>query len=135
MSESLPSQPHVDIDAMGDELRVIRGRVDRINGLLLASRDGLALCGETRGAHEESVAAMAAATIGLAGKFTDQAMVGEPRAAMFEGVAGHVCIFPVDSVILLVVFGERDTNTGLFTVAAKQALAQVRMALNRHTVP
>ena len=69
------------------------------------------------------------------GKFTEQAMVGEPRAAMFEGIAGHVCIFPVDPATLLVVFGERDTNTGLFTVAAKQALAQVLMALNRHTTP
>jgi predicted regulator of Ras-like GTPase activity (Roadblock/LC7/MglB family) len=135
VSEILPTQRRFDTEAMGHELRVIRGRVDRINGLLLASRDGLVLCGETRGTHEESVAAMAAATIGLAGKFTEQAMVGEPRAAMFEGVAGHVCIFPVDLAVLLVVFGERDTNTGLFTVAAKQALAQVHMALNRHIIP
>lgn len=131
--ETHPSQPRVDIDAMGGELRLIRDRVDRINGLLLASRDGLVLCGETRGSHEESVAAMAAATIGIAAKFTEQAMVGEPRAAVFEGIAGHVCIFPVDAATLLVVFGERDTNTGLFTVAARQVLAQVHMALNRHT--
>ncbi|MEV4313694.1 roadblock/LC7 domain-containing protein [Actinocrispum sp. NPDC049592] len=134
VSEIHQSQPRVDTEAMGRELQVIRGRVDRINGLLLASRDGLLLCGDTRGPHEESVAAMAAATIGLAGKFTDQAMVGEPRAAVFEGMSGHVCIFPVDTAILLVVFGERDTNTGLFTVAARQALAQVQMAINRHTV-
>jgi predicted regulator of Ras-like GTPase activity (Roadblock/LC7/MglB family) len=131
--ETLPSQPRVDTGAMGRELRVIRDRVDQINGLLLASRDGLVLCGEIRGSHEESVAAMAAATMGIAGKFTEQAMVGEPRAAVFEGVAGHVCIFPIDAATLLVVFGERDTNTGLFTVAARQALAQVNMALRRHT--
>ncbi|GAB3890945.1 roadblock/LC7 domain-containing protein [Kibdelosporangium lantanae] len=128
-----PSRPRVDSGAMGRELRVVRDRVDQINGLLLASRDGLVLCGETRGGHDESVAAMAAATIGIAGKFTEQAMVGDPRAAVFEGVAGHVCIFPVDEATLLVVFGERDTNTGLFTVAARQALAQVHMALKRHT--
>ena len=130
---ALPAGVHpLDLEALGKELGEIRSRVDGVNGLLLASIDGLAMCGVTRSVDKDSVAAMAAATIGLAGQFTRQAMVGEPRAATFEGLDGHVCVLPVDPAVLLVVFGERDTNAGLFNLAAKQSLAQVQMALKRH---
>jgi predicted regulator of Ras-like GTPase activity (Roadblock/LC7/MglB family) len=130
----VPAQKRsLDLVALHQELVEIRSRVDRVNGLLLASRDGLAICADTRGVHTDSVAAMAAATMGLAGQFTGQAMVGDPRAAMFEGADGHVCVLPIDSAVLLVVFGERDTNAGMFNLAAKQSLAQVQMAIRRNT--
>jgi predicted regulator of Ras-like GTPase activity (Roadblock/LC7/MglB family) len=124
-----------DAEAMQAELAAIRAHVDRVSGLLIATRDGLVLCGDTSGVENDSVAAMAAAAVGLATQFTAQARVGEPRAAMFEGVVGYVCVFPVESPLLLVVFGERDLTMGLFTIAAKQALALVQQALLRQREP
>ncbi|MBP2329101.1 putative regulator of Ras-like GTPase activity (Roadblock/LC7/MglB family) [Kibdelosporangium banguiense] len=120
-------------EALGD----IRGRVDRVIGLLVATRDGLVLGSATHGIEEGSVAAMAAAAVGLAAQFTGQANLGAPRAAMFEGASGYVAVFPVEGSILLVVFGEPDITMGLFNVVARQALSLLQQAILRlrvHTV-
>ena len=128
---SLAMQAPFDVAAMMGTLREIRGTVSRITGLLVATRDGLVLCADTKGIENDSVAAMAAAAIGLAAQFTGQAKVGEPRAAMFEGESGYVCVFPVEMPLLLVVFGEPDMTMGLFNVAAKQALSLLQQSIGR----
>jgi predicted regulator of Ras-like GTPase activity (Roadblock/LC7/MglB family) len=122
-------QSAYDVAAISEALGRIRENVDCIVGLLVATRDGLVLHGETRGVENDSVAAMAAAAAGLATQFTAQAKVGEPRAAMFEGVNGYVCVFPVEVSLLLVVFGEPDITMGLFNIAAKQALTQLHQVI------
>lgn len=128
------AQPPFDAADMVETLRTIRGQVDRVTGLLVATQDGLVLAADTRGVENEAVAAMSAAAIGLAAQFTAQAGVGEPRTAMFEGGSGYVCVFPVEASLLLVVFGERDITMGLFTVAAKQVLSLVQQAVLRRRV-
>jgi hypothetical protein len=45
---------------------------------------------------------------------------------MFEGSSGYVCVFPVEGSLLLVVFGQPDITMGVFTLAAEQALTQLR---------
>jgi predicted regulator of Ras-like GTPase activity (Roadblock/LC7/MglB family) len=128
------TQPPFDSGEMVETLRTIRGQVDRVTGLLVATQDGLVLAADTRGVENESVAAMSAAAVGLAVQFTAQAGVGEPRTAMFEGGSGYVCVFPVEASLLLVVFGERDITMGLFNVAAKQVLSLVQQAILRQRV-
>ncbi|WP_328454044.1 roadblock/LC7 domain-containing protein [Amycolatopsis sp. NBC_00438] len=107
-------------------LRAIRNQVDQVVGLLVATHDGLVLANDTDAIEADSVAAMSAAAIGLAAQFTAQARIGESRSAMFEGSSGYVCVFPVESSLLLVVFGQPDITMGLFTLAAKQALTLLR---------
>jgi len=120
-----------DTAAVNEALREIRGRIDwnNVKGLLAASRDGLVVCSDTRDIEDDSVAAMAATSVGLAIQFTERAGVGAPRAAIFEGENGHVGVFPVEAGILLVVLGERDTTMGLFNVAARQALSLFQQAV------
>ncbi|MFD5828914.1 roadblock/LC7 domain-containing protein [Lentzea sp. NPDC060358] len=116
---------------MTDALRDIHSSIDSIsiNGVLIATRDGLVLCGVTRGIQDDGVAAMSAAAAGLAGQFTAQAGVGNPRAVFFEGDSGQVGVFSVDADTLLVVLGTRDTTMGMFNVVAKQALALLQNAV------
>ncbi|HEX7301844.1 roadblock/LC7 domain-containing protein [Lentzea sp.] len=116
---------------MTEALRDVHGDIDSIsiNGVLIATRDGLVLCGVTRGIEDDGVAAMAAAAAGLAGQFTAQAGVGNPRAVFFEGDSGQVGVFAVDADTLLVVLGTRDTTMGMFNVVAKQALALLQHAV------
>jgi predicted regulator of Ras-like GTPase activity (Roadblock/LC7/MglB family) len=123
-----------DQDAVTKALHEIRGGIDpvSINGVLVATRDGLVLSAITRGIENDGVAAMAAATAGLSSQFTTQAKIGGPRAVFFEGEIGQVGVFPVDTDALLVVFGERDTTMGMFNVAAKQALTLLQQALASH---
>ncbi|GHH29426.1 roadblock/LC7 domain-containing protein [Lentzea cavernae] len=116
---------------MTEALREVHADFDSvsINGVLVATRDGLVLCGVTRGIEDDGVAAMAAAAAGLATQFTSQAGVGSPRAVFFEGDSGQVGVFGVDADTLLVVLGERDTTMGMFNVVAKQALAKLQQAV------
>jgi uncharacterized protein len=125
-----------DAERTSQALLKIRDRVDRfhVSGLLVASRDGLVLCADTQDMEDGSVAAMSAAAVGLATQFTGQANLGEPRAAMFEGTLGHVCVFPVEATILLVVFGRRGTTMGMFNVAARQALVELQQAMTHQKV-
>lgn len=127
---SRPSHP--DAEAAAKALHEIRDQVDRVNitGLLLASRDGLLLAGDTQDIEEDSVAAMSAAAVGLATRFVGQAGLGEARGAMFQGSLGHICVFPVQGPVLLVVFARPDTTMGLFNVVARQALTLLQDALN-----
>lgn len=120
-----------DPRTMTEALREIHGRIDSItiNGVLVATRDGLVLCSATRAVQNDGVAAMAAAAAGLATQFTSQAGVGSPKAVFFEGDAGQVGVFGVDADTLLVVLGERDTTMGMFNVVAKQALALLQQAV------
>ena len=125
-------QAHPEAKATAKALDEIRDKVDRANitGLLVASRDGLLLASDTREIEDDSVAAMSAAAVGLATRFIGQAGLGEARGAMFQGSLGHVCVFPVQGSILLVVFARPDTTMGLFNVVARQALTLLQDALN-----
>ncbi|WP_285641944.1 roadblock/LC7 domain-containing protein [Lentzea sp. NBRC 102530] len=116
---------------MTEALKTIQDDIDSvsINGVLVATRDGLVLCGITRDIEDDGVAAMAAAAAGLASQFTSQARVGSPKAVFFEGESGQVGVFGVDEDTLLVVLGERDTTMGMFNVRAKQALSLLQEAL------
>ncbi|HEX8867439.1 MAG TPA: roadblock/LC7 domain-containing protein [Lentzea sp.] len=120
-----------DTVTMTNALLKIRDGIDSfaINGVLVATRDGLAMCGVTRGIENDGLAAMAAAAAGLAHQFTAQADIGGPRAVFFEGDAGQVGVFEVDPGALLVVLGSRDTTMGMFNVVAKQALALLQRAV------
>jgi uncharacterized protein len=127
-------QAPYDATALAGSLKEIHAAVGRISGLLVATRDGLVLASDTRGIADDSVAAMAAAAVGLATQFTGQAGVGQPKAAMFEGESGYACVFPVEDSILLVVFGEPEITMGLFNIAAKQALSLLHQAILRNRV-
>jgi predicted regulator of Ras-like GTPase activity (Roadblock/LC7/MglB family) len=142
VSEAGPAaaRPPAGSDAamMTKALQEIHGDIDSIaiNGVLVATRDGLVLSGVTRGIEADGVAAMAAAAAGLARQFTAQAGIGGPRAVFFEGDAGQVGVFEVDSDSLLVVLGSRDTTMGMFNVVAKQTLTLLQQAVtNERTIP
>ncbi|QKV78439.1 roadblock/LC7 domain-containing protein [Amycolatopsis sp. Hca4] len=126
-------EAHPEAKATAEALDRIRDQVDRANitGLLVASRDGLLLASDTRDIEDDSVAAMSAAAVGLATRFIGQAGLGEARGAMFQGSLGHVCVFPVQGPVLLVVFARPDTTMGLFNVVARQALTLLQDALNK----
>lgn len=117
-----------------EALHEIHSHIDAvaINGVLVATRDGLVLCALTRDIENESIAAMAAASAGLAAQFTARTKIGGPRVVFFEGDAGQVGVFSVDADTLLVVFSERNTTMGMFNVAAKQALALLQQAIAGH---
>lgn len=123
-----------DLAVVGEALRSVSGKDASVQGMLVASADGLLLASDTQEVHIETVAAMAAAATSIAAQFTSQAGVGDPKGAMFEGSSGHVGVFPVEPKILLVVLGRKDTTMGMFNVAAKKAVTRLQQAMDRQRV-
>lgn len=123
-----------DLSVVEDALRSVSGQDPNVQGMLVASIDGLLLASDTNDVHIETVAAMAAAAASIAAQFTTQAEVGEPRGSMFEGTAGHVGVFPVEPGVLLVVLGRKDTTMGMFNIAAKSAVTRLQQAIARQRV-
>lgn len=122
------------LDVVEGALQNVSGKDANIYAMLVASTDGLVLATDTRDVHVDTVAAMAAAAASIAGQFTDQADVGESRASIFEGASGYVGVFPVETSVLLVVFGQKDMTMGLFNVSARNALSGLRHALDRQRI-
>jgi predicted regulator of Ras-like GTPase activity (Roadblock/LC7/MglB family) len=114
---------------VGEALRRVSGQDTNVQGMLVASSDGLLLADDTDEVHVETVAAMAAAAASIAAQFTAQAEVGDPKGAMFEGSTGHVGVFPVEPRVLLVVLGRKDTTMGMFNIAAKKAVADLQQSM------
>lgn len=123
-----------DLAVVGEALRSVSGKDANVQGMLVASSDGLLLASDTQEVHIETVAAMAAAAASIAGQFTAQAQVGDPKGSMFEGSSGHVGVFPVEPSVLLVVLGRKDTTMGMFNIAAKKAVTRLQQSMARQRV-
>jgi len=119
-----------DLAALVAALREVSGEDDTVlGGALLASVDGLLLSAQARGAQVDTVAAMSAITVGIVAQLLDQAGVGETRACLFEGSSGHVAVFPLRADMVLVVFSQKEVTMGLFSLAARGALAHMQEAM------
>lgn len=114
-----------------EALRSVSGKDTNVQGMLMASSDGLLLANDTKEVHKETIAAMAAAAASIAAQFTAQAQVGEPKGAMFEGSTGHVGVFPVEPSVLLVVLGRQDATMGMFNISAKKAVTRLQQSMAR----
>lgn len=117
-----------------EALRNVSGTDANVQGMIVASSDGLLLANDTQEGHIDTIAAMAAAAASIAAQFTAQAQVGDPKGAMFEGSSGHVGVFPVEPSVLLVVLGRKDTTMGMFNIAAKNAVTRLQQSMARQRV-
>jgi predicted regulator of Ras-like GTPase activity (Roadblock/LC7/MglB family) len=120
-----------DLSVMDDALHAVSGKDANIDGILIASADGLVLATDMTDVQVDTVAAMAAAAASIAVQFTDQADIGESKASIFEGAAGYVAVFPVEPSVLAVIFGQKDLTMGMFNIAARNTLSELQEAI-RH---
>jgi len=119
---------------VGEALRSVTGKDTNVQGMLVASSDGLLLANDTQEVPIDTVAAMAAAAASIAAQFTAQAQVGDPKGSMFEGSSGHVGVFPVEPSVLLVVLGRKDTTMGMFNISAKKAVTRLQQSMAQQRV-
>lgn len=99
-------------DALLAQLRALRERVAGITDTVLASRDGLVVTADTADVNPDNVAALAAASLGLAQRMTAEAGQGRLREAITRSSGGCVAIFAVGASALLLVTGDEGLDTG-----------------------
>jgi hypothetical protein len=101
----------VSEDGLLAELLALRDRVVGITDTALASRDGLIIRADTVDISPDNIAALAAASQGLAQRMAAEAGKGALREATTRGSGGCVAVYPVGAVALLAVVGDEGLDT------------------------
>lgn len=84
----------------------LRDRVMGVSESVLSTVDGLLVVADADSVHPESVAALAAATLGVSRRIADQAKVGPLREVVARCGSGHVIVLAVGERALLTVVGD-----------------------------
>jgi uncharacterized protein len=93
-------------DALLAEMRALRDRVIGITDTALASRDGLIIRADTADIDPDTLAALAAASLGLAQRMAAEVGKGTLREAVTRSSGGYVAVYAVGSGALLVVVAD-----------------------------
>jgi uncharacterized protein len=100
-----------DDDALLDEMRALRDRVVGISDTALASRDGLIIRADTADVDADNLAALAAASLGLARRMTAEVGIGTLHEAVTRSSGGYVATYAVGTTALLVLVGDAGLDT------------------------
>ncbi|UIX30892.1 roadblock/LC7 domain-containing protein [Streptomyces sp. GQFP] len=95
-------------------LTSLRDRVMGVSESVLSTVDGLLVVADTDSAHPESIAALAAATLGVSSRIAEQANVGVLREVVARCGAGHVIVLAVGERALLTVMGDAGLDIAAF---------------------
>lgn len=95
-------------------LTSLRDRVMGVSESVLSTVDGLLVVADTDSAHPESIAALAAATLGVSSRIAEQANVGVLREVVARCGAGHVIVLAVGERALLTVMGDAGLDITAF---------------------
>jgi predicted regulator of Ras-like GTPase activity (Roadblock/LC7/MglB family) len=93
-------------DALLAEMRALRDRVIGITDTALASRDGLIIRADTADLDPDNMAALAAASLGLAQRMAAEVGKGALRQAVTRSSDGYIAVYAVGAKALLVVVAD-----------------------------
>ncbi|WP_371662487.1 roadblock/LC7 domain-containing protein [Streptomyces sp. NBC_00280] len=114
-----------------DILTSLRDRVMGVSESVLSTVDGLLVVADADTVHPESVAALAAATLGVSRRIAEQAKVGALREVVARCGSGHVIVLAVGERALLTVMGDDGLDIAAFqreSPATVEELAKVLAA-------
>jgi len=117
-------------DALLTEMRALRDRVIGITDTALASRDGLIIRADTDDLDPDNMAALAAASLGLAQRMAAEVGKGALRQAVTRSSDGYIAVYAVGSKALLVVVGDVGLDTVRLDREAKAAVESIESLLS-----
>ncbi|MDQ0787401.1 putative regulator of Ras-like GTPase activity (Roadblock/LC7/MglB family) [Streptomyces sp. B3I7] len=108
-----------------DELRRLRARVPQLTGALAASVDGLVLAHDTPGVEPEGVAALTAASLGVAVRMTDATAQGDFRELLVRGVYGYVATYAAGRSAVVTLLAQDRVNVGRLHLEGRRASTRI----------
>ncbi|WP_184941215.1 roadblock/LC7 domain-containing protein [Kitasatospora kifunensis] len=108
-------------NALLAELRVLRQRVPHLAGGLVASLDGLLLAHDTHGTEPDSLAALTAATLGVARRLAQATGQGDFRESLVRGEHGYVATYAAGPVCVLTLLSHPDVSVGRLHLEARRS--------------
>ncbi|WP_333770682.1 roadblock/LC7 domain-containing protein [Streptomyces sp. IBSBF 2435] len=101
------SAPH---EALTASLKSLRERVMGVNETVIATSDGLLVAADTATAQPESVAALAAASLGLGRRTAAEVGLGGLRDVVTRAHGGYVVVLAVGDHALLVILADEGLD-------------------------
>ncbi|MCX5078508.1 roadblock/LC7 domain-containing protein [Streptomyces sp. NBC_00424] len=108
VTSSMPPVPIVDV------LSTFSRNVMGVSETVLATLDGLLVASDTRRTHPESVAALAAATLGLGGRVAEHTGIGTLRRVVTQCSSGQLIALRVGATAVLAVMSDEGLDTAAF---------------------
>ncbi len=116
------------------ELRDLREQVPGVTGTLVAASDGLLVAadldsGADQGVDPEPLAAIAAASLGIARRFVGLTRQGTLGRAVTHASRGHVAVYAVGDVAVLAVLGDEDLDVDRLNQKSQLTLGRIGIIL------
>lgn len=116
------------------ELHRLREQMDRVEGSIVATTDGIVVAhdlgaAETYGVEPEGVAALAAVNLGLSQRITDTASHGELRETVVRGTFGQVATYAAGERALLTVLVRSGEDISPLHDRAREVADRVALLL------
>jgi uncharacterized protein len=134
MTEALSHE--IGVDPLYAALREILEETIGVSGAMVATTEGMLVAGEfdasspvSTQAEAETIAAMAAATVGIGSQFAHRLALGQSTGCILQGSSGCVAVQRVDTTGVLVLFGNDGLNVARLNLAVRQALPRVQSVL------
>jgi predicted regulator of Ras-like GTPase activity (Roadblock/LC7/MglB family) len=99
----------------------IREAIPELNGIMIASNDGLPISSDMPGEEAERIAAMGATAAGLGKRMAERSNIGEMHENVVRGEHGFVVVYTAGDSAVLVLSGPTTSNLGLMRIEAKTA--------------
>ncbi|MEU1271927.1 roadblock/LC7 domain-containing protein [Streptomyces sp. NPDC005799] len=129
MTENPSSEPRDSATTLTDILASLRDRVMGVSESVLSTADGLLVVADVESVHAESVAALAAATLGVGRRMADHTGAGPLREVVVRGGSGHVVVTAVGDRALLTVMGDEGLDLAAFQRESPAAVEELSKVL------
>jgi uncharacterized protein len=130
-----PPMPEDSASAVVDELKSLRAHVVEITECLVSTTDGLLVAADTATVHPESVAALAAASLGLGRRAAAEVGLGGLRDVITRCSGGYVVVLAIGEGALLVVMGDEGLDVPTLHRESPAAIERLGGLLNVQVTP
>ncbi|MFD3480964.1 roadblock/LC7 domain-containing protein [Streptomyces sp. NPDC058695] len=108
-----------------EELHRLRARMPRLTGALAAGVDGLVLAQDTPGVEAESLAALTAASLGVALRMADATGRGNLRELLVRGTHGYVATYAAGPSAVLTLLADDQVSVGRLHLEGRRSGARI----------
>jgi predicted regulator of Ras-like GTPase activity (Roadblock/LC7/MglB family) len=107
----------------------VRRSIPELNGVMVASADGLSVAHDFPEPDSERMAAMAATALGLGKRISERTSLGEMQETVVRGTHGYLVVYSAGEQAVLVLSGPFNANLGLMRIEARAASTEISKLL------
>lgn len=108
----------------------MRRAIPELNGMMIASVDGLAIAHDFAEGDADRVAAMAATALGLGTRITERTDLGQLAESVIRGDRGYLVVYSAGEEAVLALSGPITSNLGLMRIEARLASVEIKRILS-----